>query len=391
MVRLNPGTIIAGTVAIFLSLSGAFLARQFLLRQATPTPPERPVAKVELTTVPVATTDLPVNRVICRGDVGAMTFTKEQLSNRKLPPVYISNATDLMGRIVKRPVKSGAAFSPEDLFPAGTAPTVADDLEPGLRAVTINVSDSGFVDGFAAPGTHVDVLFRLTPGATDPKGRQPASYTIFQNIRVLAVEKASFPGTKLDPPVREPIKVTLEVTPEQAGFKQGTLVNVVVVAAWAFEPRPFHREHPLLRRILNNWKVSSVTTFGSGRPVNARVVGDANLDGNTSNDRLPGVRRNAFTGPDYATTDLRLTRKLRVNDRVRLELVAESFNLFNRDNKRVDVSDDGFLNTAAQFVAYSETIGSGHYPAHFRDSGHFLQANNAYASRQVQVAVKLSF
>ena len=64
---------------------------------------------------------------------------------------------------------------------------------------------------------------------------------------------------------------------------------------------------PLLQRLEN----SSVINYGTGRPVNATVSGDPNQDGNDLNDRLPGYRRNAFIGPDYATTDLRLTRTIR--------------------------------------------------------------------------------
>ena len=49
--------------------------------------------------------------------------------------------------------------------------------------------------------------------------------------------------------------------------------------------------------------------IGSGRPVSATVTGDANQDGNNTNDRLPGVSRDSLVGPDYATTDMRLTRR----------------------------------------------------------------------------------
>jgi hypothetical protein len=79
-----------------------------------------------------------------------------------------------------------------------------------------------------------------------------------------------------------------------------------------------------------------------GRPVNAVVTGDANQDGNNANDRLPGVRRNSFTGPDYATTDVRITRRIYAGDRLKMELVGESFNLLNRDNRRVLITEDGF-------------------------------------------------
>ena len=132
-------------------------------------------------------------------------------------------------------------------------------------------------------------------------------------------------------------------------------------------------------------------TFGSGRPVTARLIGDANLDGNTGNDRLPGVSRNAYTGPDYSTTDMRLTRQIFVTERLRLELVAESFNLFNRDNKRLDTSDDGFSNNAATFTQVDQTIGGKRYPAVFREASGFLIPTNAYAPRQVQFAIRAKF
>ena len=76
------------------------------------------------------------------------------------------------------------------------------------------------------------------------------------------------------------------------------------------QPTFFGRDHALLARIFNDWKLAGVLTIGSGRPVDAKVFGDPNQDGNTSNDRLPGYGRNAFLGPDYATTDLRITRRL---------------------------------------------------------------------------------
>ena len=84
------------------------------------------------------------------------------------------------------------------------------------------------------------------------------------------------------------------------------------VGALSVEPRPFDRGHELLGHILNDWKISSIVTAGSGRPVNATAAGDPNQDGNALNDRLSGVSRNGFTGPDYASTDLRLVRKIHV-------------------------------------------------------------------------------
>ena len=142
---------------------------------------------------------------------------------------------------------------------------------------------------------------------------------------------------------------------------------------------------------INDWKMSGVLTVGSGRPLDARVAGDPNRDGNDGNDRLPGWGRNAFVGPDYATTDMRLTRRLYVHDRMKLELIAESFNLFNRDNQRVQITDDGFQTNIGDFVQIDKQIGINYFPAHYRRPANFLKATDAYAPRQVQLALKLIF
>ncbi|HWR37798.1 MAG TPA: TonB-dependent receptor [Clostridia bacterium] len=163
------------------------------------------------------------------------------------------------------------------------------------------------------------------------------------------------------------------------------------MASWIAEPRPFHRDRPVLRFFFNDWKFSSIVTVGSGRPVNASVIGDPNRDGNSANDRLPGVSRNALTGPDYFTTDLRVTRRLHATERVRLEFLAESFNVMNRANKRVDLSDDGFLASAGDFVMQDKVVAGKRYPAHYRANGGFLTPNNAYSPRQIQLSLRLSF
>jgi Carboxypeptidase regulatory-like domain/TonB dependent receptor len=164
-----------------------------------------------------------------------------------------------------------------------------------------------------------------------------------------------------------------------------------LVAAFSVDPHPFHREHEFLGRFLNNWQISSVVNYGTGRPVNATVAGDPNQDGNDLNDRLPGYSRNAFTGPDYATADLRLTRHVRLNERYKLNFSADAFNLFNRDNQRVAITDNGLVVNASTFVQSSVTTGLAAYPGYYELPNNFMKPNAAYAPRQVQLAVKMTF
>jgi hypothetical protein len=164
-----------------------------------------------------------------------------------------------------------------------------------------------------------------------------------------------------------------------------------LMLAWIADPKPFGREQPFLARVFNDWKLSGILTFGSGRPENVMVSGDPNQDGNGTNDRLPGAGRDSFIGPDYATTDSRLTRRLYVRDRLKVDLIVESFNLLNRDNKRVLVTENGLQTDTAYFVKISNELGINYYPGHFQIPSNPLQTTNAYSPRQVQLALKMIF
>jgi len=159
------------------------------------------------------------------------------------------------------------------------------------------------------------------------------------------------------------------------------------------EPHPFEEGQKALAAMFNHWKISGIMTYGSGRPVNATVSGDPNQDGNTSNDRLPKYGRNAFIGPDYASMDLRVGRKMNLGGRYHLDLTGESFNLFNRDNKRYGLTDNGFYNSAGQFVKYTQqpVAGGTYYPAYFQQPTSFLKPTSSFAPRQMQVSMRLNF
>ena len=163
------------------------------------------------------------------------------------------------------------------------------------------------------------------------------------------------------------------------------------VFSWIAEPWPFHRGQEFLGKIFNDWKLAGIYTFGSGRPVNVMVSGDPNQDGNDMNDRLPGAARDSFLGPDYASMDLRLTRRLYVHDRLKLDLIGESFNLFNRDNRLVQITEDGLESDTAYFEKISNSIGINYFPGHFQIPSNPIKVMNSYPPRQIQLALRMSF
>jgi hypothetical protein len=127
------------------------------------------------------------------------------------------------------------------------------------------------------------------------------------------------------------------------------------------------------------FKNSGVVSAGSGRPVDAAVSGDANQDGNYGNDRLPGARRNSFVGPDYASTDMRLTRRLYSHNGFNVEFTAKSLNLFNRLNSRFQLTSDGAVSNSATFQFGTKHIGINYFPAYCQVPWNFMKATNAYA------------
>ncbi|HEV2698836.1 MAG TPA: TonB-dependent receptor, partial [Terriglobales bacterium] len=163
------------------------------------------------------------------------------------------------------------------------------------------------------------------------------------------------------------------------------------VFSWIYEPRALNSGQGWMGKLTKGWKNSGVVTGGSGRPVNAEVGGDANQDGNSNNDRLPGARRNSFVGPNYASADMRVARRLFARNGYKLELTAESFNLFNRLNRRFQLTDDGLMNNAASFNFGAKHIGINHFPAYYQVPTNFMKATNAYAPRQLQFALRLGF
>ena len=83
---------------------------------------------------------------------------------------------------------------------------------------------------------------------------------------------------------------------------------------------------------VRRWWLSGIFTAQSGQPYSARINGDLNGDGNTRNDLAPGTKRNSLRLPAVVQLDLRIARDIPLGGRAQAQLIAEAFNVFNRDN-----------------------------------------------------------
>ncbi len=124
-----------------------------------------------------------------------------------------------------------------------------------------------------------------------------------------------------------------------------------------------------LRRALYGFQLSYIFTYASRLPFNVLLGSDRNFDTN-NNDRPVGVGRNTGQGFDFASLDMRLSRRFRITERVSLDVLAEGFNLLNRAN----------------FGVPNNTFGLGATPL-----ATFGEPTSAFDPRQFQFGLKVSF
>jgi outer membrane receptor protein involved in Fe transport len=92
------------------------------------------------------------------------------------------------------------------------------------------------------------------------------------------------------------------------------------------------KDNAAAKILLSNWTFSGIVTLQSGFAYSALISGDANRDGNSATDRVPGTLRNQFTTPSIYVFDTRVAKSFKFGEKYSLSLLAEAFNLFNRSN-----------------------------------------------------------
>ena len=157
-------------------------------------------------------------------------------------------------------------------------------------------------------------------------------------------------------------------------------------------PEGWRRADGWSKRMLANFTIAPIIELSSGRPFNIITNVDTNNDQSTSTDRpsvladgtlvrpeafqIGNLGRNRGITHSYASVDLRVSRAFYFSERVRMDLIAEGFNLLNR------------FNEAAASPLFTDVNAYGE-----RDSGgrYFSRPTAAYDQRQFQFGLKLSF
>ncbi len=174
---------------------------------------ETKVAK-ELPSVLVAKVDLPAGSFVTPDQLAWQVWPSDSIV-----PTYLKKnehkAEDFSGSVVRSGLVAGEPITEAKLIKPNDRGFMSSVLNPGSRAVSVQVNETTGISGFVFPGDRVDVILTQSLSVPGEEGGKPrkASETILTNIRVLAVDQRT---DNQKPEAKVAKTATLEVTPKQA-------------------------------------------------------------------------------------------------------------------------------------------------------------------------------
>ncbi len=158
------------------------------------------------TAIVAAVHDLPVGTILHKADLKTVNVLPADL-----PKGAVAVDKEAIDHVVLYPVNANEPLVTSKLSKLTGAEGIQATIDPGHRAVSVQITDVSGVAGLIAPGARVDVLFTRTGNMAEA-----LTSTILQNVQVLAIGRAVQIGQTIDPKAAKVPVATLVVTPAQA-------------------------------------------------------------------------------------------------------------------------------------------------------------------------------
>lgn len=208
----NVLVVLGLTIALTSTALGLFLANE---------EPVKPVEQPKAITVMIAARQIQAGHRIEKADLGW-----QQVAPGSVPSGAFAKPSqseiNAVGSIALRNLAAGELIAQQYLAPAPAEDTLAGNLNPGWRAVTLTADASQTAAGMLLPNDKVDLILAanslapapLVPGQPSDTSTQ-ASASLISNIRVIAINGAMRPKTESGlTDAKAGGTVTLEVRPQ---------------------------------------------------------------------------------------------------------------------------------------------------------------------------------
>ena len=166
----------------------------------------------------VARKALPVGTIIDAESLTFQAWPKELVQN----VYYTEGAPEadvqkLLGTVVRNPITAGQPLTKGSLVGPNDRGFLAAALGPGMRAITVPVSNTTGVAGFIFPGDRVDMMLTQDVAGGGDGPPLKVSETVIRNLRVLATDQRTDSKDEEGKTIVKTFNtVTLEVTPRIA-------------------------------------------------------------------------------------------------------------------------------------------------------------------------------
>lgn len=148
---------------------------------------------IELTKVLVAAEDLPLGHRLAPEDLKWQDWPAEGLDERYLTEASAPDASaEYAGGVVRIPFFAGEPILDQKIIRSNETSIMAAILEEGMRAVAVEISVETAAGGFILPNDRVDVIlsYEVEVNEGDVIVERPATRTVLQNVRVLAIDQS---------------------------------------------------------------------------------------------------------------------------------------------------------------------------------------------------------
>jgi len=180
------------------------------------------ISEHPITAAPVQFSVVQAAKSIARGAVLSTSDLELHSSAQRPAPDTFTRLSDATGRVAVRAITKGEGVSDRNTAALPQEAQLSDAIAPGLRAISLRVTDETAVANFIRPGDHVDVLLVSNEMRTPPSAQAPfppaEARTVLQDLEVLAVGTVAAHGTTSNAAGKNTNSqnVTLAVTPQQA-------------------------------------------------------------------------------------------------------------------------------------------------------------------------------
>lgn len=192
---LSIGRLVLIGIAVIAAGLTAFLLNYYLDQKERELADAAKLEQPEYgTEVLVAAADLASGTIVGSDSFSWHPWPDDNVNENYLVRGQSEDPAELSGSAIRSAVRAGQPIILTQIVKPSEAGFLAGALKPGMRAISIKVSEESTAAGFVLPGSYVDLILTQEIAAQDSQAaneRRIVGETVLKKIRVLAIDQST--------------------------------------------------------------------------------------------------------------------------------------------------------------------------------------------------------